>query len=164
MAITGEWYKSEYFPHDATSIVGGGRGTDLLTGLLSEVFEPGKSKMLGRGTYERFRKIFFLNEGNEISDAVAFWADLQHIGQLRFAFEKVADDTSTDSATMPAGYTSGNFLWPVGLIDAVECPNGGVILAATGEVGFWIMERIPEGLSPETGAIGKLRLAGDVAP
>jgi len=164
MAITGEWFKSEYFPHDATSIVGGARGTDPLTGLLGEVFEAGKSKMLGRGTYERFRKIFFLNEGNEISDAVAFWADLQHIGQLRFAFEKTPGDTSDNSATMPDGYTSGDFVCPVGLIDAVGCPNGGVIPAATGEVGIWIMERIPEGLSSETGGIGRLRLAGDVAP
>lgn len=164
MAITGEWFKSEFFPHDRTSVVGGARSNDLLTGLLNEVFEPAKSRMLGRGTFETFRKIFFLNEGNEISDAVAFWADLQHIGQLRFAFEKVPGDTSDDSATMPDGYTSGDFVWPVGLIDAVECPNAGVIVALTGEVGFWIMERIPEGLSPETGGIGRLRMAGDVAP
>lgn len=162
--ITGAWYKSENFPYDDESLVGGARSEDLLTGLLSEVFEPGKSKMLGRGTYERFRKIFFLNEGNEITDAVLFWADLQHIGQLRFAFEKEPGDTSVDSATMPEGYTSGDFVWPVGLIDGVLCPNDGVIPAATGEVGVWIMERIPEGLSPETGAVGRLRLAGDVAP
>lgn len=161
--LTGQWFKSTLSPKDRTSTVGGSRSTNPLTGLLSEVFEVAKSKMLGRGSYETYRKIFFLNEGNAISDAVMFWADLQHSDQLRFAFEKTVGDTSTNSATMPSGYVSGDFMAPVGLIDAENIPLN-PIPATTGTVGVWIMQRIPDGLSPETGALGRLRIAGDVAP
>lgn len=161
--ITGEWYKAQYSPLNRTSIVGGSRSSSPLTGLLGELFETGKSKMLGRGSYETFRKLFFLNRGNALSDAVVFWSDLQHADQLRFAFEKTPGDTSTNSATMPSGYTTGDFFSPIGLIDAEDVPTN-PIPATTGEIGLWLMLRIPDGLSPETGALGRLRIAGDVAP
>lgn len=161
--LTGQWFKSTLFPKDRVSTVGGTRSSTPLTGLLGEVFEAAKSRMLGRGSYETFRKIFFLNQGNEISDAVAFWGDLQHADQLRFAFEKTPGDTSVNSATMPSGYVSGDFTAPIGLIDAKPVPTNPVP-ALTGQIGFWIMQRIPDGLSPETGALGRLRVAGDVAP
>lgn len=162
--LTGTWLKAEFFPHDAVSIVGGAIGLDPFTGLLSEAFEVGKSKALGRGSYERYRKIFFRNDGNDVDDAVAFFQTVQHLDQIRFAFEKVASDTSVDSATMPAGYTTGDFVSPVGLIDAEPFPVAKNPLVTAGTIGFWLMQRIPEGLSPETGAVATLRIAGDVAP
>jgi hypothetical protein len=166
--LTGQWYKAEDTPLNDTDQVGG--AIDLanpMTGLLSELFEVGRSKALGQGYYDRFRKIFFRNEGNDVSEAVAFFQKLQHIDQLRFAFEKSADDTSTNSATMPAGYVAGDFESPVGLIEATggigQIPPDGT-LTGLESVGMWVWQRIPEGLSPETGTLGVVRIAGNVAP
>jgi hypothetical protein len=160
MAIDGRWFKSLSNPADTTGTVGGARsGTELL-GVLGDLFEEGYSPMLGEGPYERFRKIFFLNEGPELSEAKAFFQSLTHIDQLLFAFEKVPGDTSDNVLTMPDGYTEDDFVTPVGLFEGVDTPGGGIIPANTGEVGFWIWQYIPEGLSPETGALGRLRIAG----
>lgn len=163
MSITGSWYESEFNPADTTGVVGGSRSATELSGLLGELFPDGYSPMLGEGPYQRFRKIFFLNEGNEITEAKAFFQAMTHIDQILFAFEKVPGDTTDDTLTMPDGYVEGDFVSPMGLIEGETVPPGGIIPATTGEVGFWIWEYIPEGLSPETGALGRLRIAGRVS-
>ena len=160
MSITGFWYLSEFNPHNPTGIVGGARGAVKLVGLLGELFEQGYSPILGEGAYERFRKVYFRNEGSEIAGAKAFFDTLTHIDQLAFAFQKTPGDTSTNILTMPGGYTGGDFTTPIGLPNGKDTPHGGIIPANTGEVGFWIREHIPEGLSPETGALGRLRITG----
>ena len=166
--LTGQWYKAEHSPKDATSQVGGGIDVSSpMTGFLGELFEVGRSRALGQGAYDRFRKIFFRNEGNDLSDAVAFFQSLQHIDQLRFAFEQGTDDTSTDSETMPSAYAEADFISPVGLIEATggigQIPPSGA-LTGYGSIGMWVWQRIPEGLSAETGTLGVVRIAGNVAP
>jgi hypothetical protein len=159
MALDVTWWRAQYHPQDATSIVGGTTGNAQITGLLDEIFESGASKFLGRTPYQRFRKVFVRNEGTEITECVAFWANLQHVEQLGFAFEKVAADTSANSATMPTGYVTGDFYSVVGLEDAVDVPGGS--LGPTGDyLGFWIMQTIPNGLTSETGALAQLAIAG----
>jgi hypothetical protein len=160
--ITATWYRAQMSPQDATSTVGGNIDTgEPISGVLDEIFEPGASRFLGRTPYQRFRKIFFRNEGNEITDAVAFWADSQHVEQMYFAFEQTPGDTSTNSVTMPSGYETGDFYSAVGLINAIDLPSQ-TILANTGQVGFWIMQIIPNGLTDETGALASLAIAGIV--
>lgn len=160
--ITGNWYHATYAPQDATGTVGGSINTgSVLGGTLSEIFEPGASPFLGRPDYERFRKVFFRNEGTlPVNDAVAFWADLEHVEQLKFAFEKTPGDTSTNSATMPSGYATGDFYGNIGLVNAVDVPSTPI---ETGEaVGFWLWQNIPAGLTPETGALARLSVAGSL--
>ncbi len=165
MALTGTWYRSLSFPQDATSTVGGAIDTGSpVTGNLDEIFELGASRFVGRPVYQRFRKIFFRNEGNAVSEAVAFLQDSQHREQIKFAFEQTTGDTSTNSATMPAGYETGDFYDAIGLEYGVELPNSGALAATTGTQGFWLWEYIPDGLSDETGALARLAIAGVVAP
>lgn len=170
MSITGQWYQSVYAPHNATGLVGGAINTSApITGNLDEVFELGYSRFLGRTPYQRFRKIFFRNTGNGITEAVVYWQDSENREQMFFAFEKSEGDTSTNSATMPSGYTTGDFMNYVGLEQGVEIPAGaghpvtGEIPASTGEVGLWIWQYIPNGLSDETGALATISIAGVVA-
>lgn len=163
MSITGSWYESVSNPSDTVSAVGGARSANPLGSLLGDLFEEGYSPILGEGPYERYRKIFFLNEGNEITGAKAFFQSLTHIDQLLFAFEKTPGDTAANVLTIPTGYLEEDFISPVGLLEGETVPNGGVIPATTGEVGFWVKLYIPEGLSPETGALGRLRIAGRVS-
>jgi hypothetical protein len=153
------WWRAQYHPQDATSIVGGTTGNAQLTGVLDEIFEEGASRFLGRTPYQRFRKIFVRNDGDEITDCVAFWADMQHREQLAFAFEQTTGDTSVNSATMPSGYETGDFYSVIGLEDAVDVPGG--TLGATGDyLGFWLMLTIPNGLTSETGCFNRLAIAG----
>ena len=170
MSITGDWYKSEDCPQDATSLVGGAIDTGAeLNGNLDELFELGYSRFLGKTPYQRFRKIFFKNSGNAISEAVVYWQDSENREQLYFAFEKVAGDTSTNSATMPSGYTTGDFYNVIGLeqgVDIPTCPGisvTGEIPALTGSFGLWVWQYIPNGNPDETGALGTLAIAGVVA-
>lgn len=162
MPITGSWYKAAYTPQDATGLVGGAIETGSpLSGSLSELFEHGYSPFLGRDPYERFRKVFFQNEGgSQITDAVAFWADLEHVEQMKFAFEQTPGDTSTNSATMPAGYATGDFYGSIGLLNAVDIPSSPIETGAS--VGFWVWQYLPPGLTPETGALARLTVAGNV--
>jgi len=161
MPITGSWYKAENYPLDNSSLVGGGLDSSSpLTGFLGEYFEPGVSNLLGQGDYLRYRKIFFRNDGGEdLSQAKAFFEVLQHIDQLKFAFEQTPGDTSPDSTQMPSGYVTGDFVGPVGYIDGTGVP-GGTITGGGGSVGFWLEERIQPGLSLETGALGRIGLGG----
>lgn len=162
MSIVGNWYQSEHSPQDATGLVGGAADTGApLVGALSELFEPGHSPFLGRPSYERFRKVFFKNEGAlGVSDAVAFWADLEHAEQMKFAFAKSASDTTTNSTTMPAGYLTGDFYGNIGLLNGVDVPTSPI---ETGDsAGFWIWQRIAPGLTPETGTLARLSVAGNV--
>ncbi len=161
MSITGSWYHAEYAPQDSTGLVGGGIDEAApFGGTLSELFEAGASPFLGRPSYERYRKLFFKNEGgNDIEDCVAFWADLEHAEQMKFAFEKSTDDTSTNSVTRPAGYDEADFLNPVGLINASGLPSSTI---AAGETrAFWIWQELPAGLTAETGALARLAIAGN---
>ncbi len=163
MAITATWYRAINSPTDATSLVGGAIDTGSpLTGSLDELFEPGASRFLGRTPYQRFRKLFFKNQGNQITEAVAFLADSQHREQIYFAFEQTPGDTSANSATMPSGYETGDFYNAIGLSEAIDLPVA-TIAATTGEVAFWLMQLIPNGLSDETGALASLAVAGVVA-
>jgi len=161
MPITGAWYKAANSPLDATSPVGGGIDvTSPLTGYLSELFEQGVSNLLGQGDYVRYRKIFFKNEGgNSLSQAKAFFEVLQHIDQLKFAFEKSPGDSSANSETMPTGYVTGDFVGPVGYVEGTGIP-GGIVTGGGGTLGFWLEQRIQPGLSLETGALGRIGLGG----
>lgn len=160
-SITGSWYQAEYATTAQTGNVGGAIDEgNAISGLLDEVFPAGASRFLGRPVYEQFRKVYFKNTGNEVTEAVVFWQDLQHVDHMRFAFEQVADDTST-ADTMPAGYVTGDFYGNIGLVNGVDVP-GGTIAASTGQVGLWIWQRIPNGLPAETGAIATIRIAGVV--
>lgn len=159
--ITGQWFKAEYTPQDETSQVGGDPDYGApMTGFLGELFEMGRSPALGEGAYYRYRKVFFQNQGNDISSGLAFFQSLQHIDQLKFAFEKASGDTATDSETMPAGYVEDDFTCPVGLGFA----TGFGTLTGLGALGMWVRQRVPEGLTSETGTLGVIRIAGVVAP
>jgi hypothetical protein len=160
MSITGAWYESTLNPANTSDPVGGARSANPLSGLLGELFEDGYSPLLGEGPYIRYRKVFFLNQGSALVDAKAFFHSLTHIDQVSFAFEKTPGDQTVNTLTMPAGYTTGDFSCPVGLVEGISIPGGGGVPATTGEVAFWIREYIPEGLSPETGAFARLRIAG----
>lgn len=162
MALNVKWYKSQNHPTGQTGLVGGTINTGAeIAGALDEVFPQGASRFLGKPVYEQFRKVFARNEGaTPITEAVAFFEDLEIADQLKFAFEKTPGDTGADCSAMPSGYNTGDFQNVVGLINGVATPNGGTIAALTGEVGFWLWERIQNGLNAETGVYASLAIAG----
>jgi len=160
--ITGAWYIAEDNPADVISQVGG--AIDLANPVqetLNELFlVEGYVPYLGQADHIGHRKVFFRNEGNTLTQAVAFWQDLEHAEQYDFAFEKSADDTTTDEATEPAGYLTGDWHNDIGLINGISLPGD---MTGNEALGFWLRRTIPAGISPDTGAFANLAVAGVVS-
>lgn len=160
--LTGTWYKSASWQTGDSGVVGGAIDTgEPITGLLDEVFPMAASRFVGRPEYERFCKIFFRNEGNAVSDLVFFFADQEHPGQIKFAFEKTPGDTGLSPTGMPSGYSEDDFIEPIGLSETTG--QDGFSLANNESQGLWLWQAIPDGLNSETGALSRLAAAGDVA-
>ncbi len=155
-----EVYKSQYNPTNLTGQVGGGIGTEMLSGYLGELFYHIATPPSGIDEIVyQYRKVFVKNTYAVQSTYTRVWIDsLEHTDQISVANSYTLNDTASTPTGQPTNVTG----WSLPTDYAEGLPLG--TLNPNTSTGFWIRQALSGIASPDPYATFRLYVGGVVSP
>lgn len=149
-------YKSEYNPSDFTGQVGGGIGTEVLSGYLNELFQHVTAPPSGLDDVAfQYRKIFIKNTHPTTSTNTRVWIDaIEHSEQITIDNASGLADTTYASTGEPIGVTgwkeTSNYA------DALSIGT----LSANASTGVWLRQTLSGIDNPDPYATFRIYVGG----
>jgi len=149
-------YKPEYNPIALTGTVGGGIGSQTLSGYMDELFYHVSSPPSGTNeTVYQYRKVFIKNDYTKSSTFTRIWIDsIEHEDQISIAKSVSLSDTSASPTGAPAGVT--NWVSPSNFAEGLSLGT----IASNSYTGIWIRQALSGITNPDPYATFRLYVGG----
>jgi len=146
---------------DTGNLIGTAASTGVQNSPVGELTDTITSALDGGAITSYFKKVWMKNEdGNDIANPTLFFSMLSYPGQLSFAREKSANDTTASQLTMPSGYVDGDFLSPNSYDDRVPLFADTSALTNNSTGAVWVRIQVPAGMTADPSAALRLNFIG----